>query len=204
MSPAEVTEKLGLHRMRDRSWYVHPRYVISRLRSRCRSASHLHPVARQPGRVFSRVFNGFRKMSRSNASHKRTVDLISKIIFTASSRLLVYVFDMPTILREFVSFPLISSRVQLCEVNITPPVSPYLSPFLTLYAFRRTIISIPPAPSGYPPLRTLSLISFCQFFSLFVRSVSIACHSALFSRFLSYSPFCFVSRPRLCLIYIRY
>ena len=28
MSPAEVTEKLGLHRMRDRSWYVHPRYVM--------------------------------------------------------------------------------------------------------------------------------------------------------------------------------
>jgi hypothetical protein len=28
MSPAEVTEKLGLHRMRDRSWYVHPRSVI--------------------------------------------------------------------------------------------------------------------------------------------------------------------------------
>lgn len=27
MSPAEVTEKLGLHRMRDRSWYVHPRSV---------------------------------------------------------------------------------------------------------------------------------------------------------------------------------
>ncbi|THH33262.1 hypothetical protein EUX98_g904 [Antrodiella citrinella] len=27
MSPAEVTEKLGLHRMRDRSWYVHPRVV---------------------------------------------------------------------------------------------------------------------------------------------------------------------------------
>ena len=27
MSPAEVTEKLGLHRMRDRSWYVHPRCV---------------------------------------------------------------------------------------------------------------------------------------------------------------------------------
>ncbi|RUS33713.1 hypothetical protein BC938DRAFT_484265 [Jimgerdemannia flammicorona] len=24
MSPAEVTEKMGLHRMRDRSWYVHP------------------------------------------------------------------------------------------------------------------------------------------------------------------------------------
>lgn len=28
MSPAEVTEKLGLHRMRDRSWYVHPRCVL--------------------------------------------------------------------------------------------------------------------------------------------------------------------------------
>ncbi|ODN87673.1 ADP-ribosylation factor 6 [Cryptococcus wingfieldii CBS 7118] len=27
MSPAEVTEKLGLHRMKERSWYVHPRYV---------------------------------------------------------------------------------------------------------------------------------------------------------------------------------
>ena len=29
MSPAEVTEKLGLHRIRDRSWYVHPRYASS-------------------------------------------------------------------------------------------------------------------------------------------------------------------------------
>jgi hypothetical protein len=29
MSPAEVTEKLGLHRMRDRLWYVHPRSVLS-------------------------------------------------------------------------------------------------------------------------------------------------------------------------------
>jgi ADP-ribosylation factor 6 len=29
MSPAEVTEKLGLHRMRDRLWYVHPRSVRS-------------------------------------------------------------------------------------------------------------------------------------------------------------------------------
>jgi len=27
MAPAEVTEKLGLHRMRDRLWYVHPRFV---------------------------------------------------------------------------------------------------------------------------------------------------------------------------------
>lgn len=25
MSPAEVTEKLGLHKMRERTWYVHPR-----------------------------------------------------------------------------------------------------------------------------------------------------------------------------------
>lgn len=25
MSPAEVTEKLGLHKMKERSWYVHPR-----------------------------------------------------------------------------------------------------------------------------------------------------------------------------------
>ena len=29
MSPAEVTEKLGLHRMRDRSWYVHPSCATS-------------------------------------------------------------------------------------------------------------------------------------------------------------------------------
>jgi ADP-ribosylation factor 6 len=28
MSPAEVTEKLGLHRMRDRLWYVHPRLAV--------------------------------------------------------------------------------------------------------------------------------------------------------------------------------
>lgn len=36
MSPAEVTEKLGLHRMRDRSWYVHPRLVVLR----CGSCLH--------------------------------------------------------------------------------------------------------------------------------------------------------------------
>lgn len=29
MSPAEVTEKLGLHRMRDRSWFVHPSCATS-------------------------------------------------------------------------------------------------------------------------------------------------------------------------------
>ena len=28
MTPAEVTEKLGLQQMKERSWYVHPRYVI--------------------------------------------------------------------------------------------------------------------------------------------------------------------------------
>ena len=33
MPPAEVTEKLGLHRMRDRSWYVHPRYVLDYTKS---------------------------------------------------------------------------------------------------------------------------------------------------------------------------
>ena len=27
LSPAQVTERLGLHRMKDRSWFVHPRYV---------------------------------------------------------------------------------------------------------------------------------------------------------------------------------
>lgn len=29
MSPAEVTEKLGLHRMRDRNWYVHPSNALT-------------------------------------------------------------------------------------------------------------------------------------------------------------------------------
>jgi ADP-ribosylation factor protein 6 len=29
MAPAEVTEKLGLHRMRDRSWFVHPSCATS-------------------------------------------------------------------------------------------------------------------------------------------------------------------------------
>ena len=35
MSPAEVTEKLGLHRMRDRSWYVHPRCVSTLIKMTC-------------------------------------------------------------------------------------------------------------------------------------------------------------------------
>lgn len=29
MLPAEVTEKLGLQRMQDRNWYVHPSNAIS-------------------------------------------------------------------------------------------------------------------------------------------------------------------------------
>lgn len=30
LSPAKVTERLGLNTMKDRSWYVHPRYVFCR------------------------------------------------------------------------------------------------------------------------------------------------------------------------------
>lgn len=41
MSPAEVTEKLGLHRMRDRSWFVHPSCATSGEVSRQRSADDL-------------------------------------------------------------------------------------------------------------------------------------------------------------------
>jgi hypothetical protein len=71
MSPAEVTEKLGLHRMRDRSWYVHPRYVRPRCRL-CRPAADGRPAVRPPARACSRASSGSRRTSRS-AIHDRPV-----------------------------------------------------------------------------------------------------------------------------------
>ena len=61
MSPAEVTEKLGLHRMRDRSWYVHPRYVseCSHVLGLC---AHAGAAAQQRVRAYLKVYNGSPKM----------------------------------------------------------------------------------------------------------------------------------------------
>lgn len=67
MPPSEVTEKLGLHRMRDRSWYVHPRYVIAL--SLCRPCLMSRSVAQRLEKGCSKAFSGSRKTSR-NASHK--------------------------------------------------------------------------------------------------------------------------------------
>lgn len=75
MSPAEVTEKLGLHRMRDRSWYVHPRYVLlvtydpSRL-----ITSTLNSVVPPLEKVSLKACNGFPKTSRS-ANHERHLSM---------------------------------------------------------------------------------------------------------------------------------
>lgn len=68
MSPAEVTEKLGLHKMRDRSWYVHPRYVQSRDMCSSRLAEWERAAVQPPEKAFSKVSNGSLKMSRSSAS----------------------------------------------------------------------------------------------------------------------------------------
>lgn len=67
MPPSEVTEKLGLHRMRDRSWYVHPRYVIAL--SLCCLYLMFRSVARRLEKDCLKASNGSRKTSR-NASHK--------------------------------------------------------------------------------------------------------------------------------------
>lgn len=66
MSPAEVTEKLGMHRMRDRSWYVHPRYVSSSFAAHDISNASLAVPRR--AKVYSKACNGCRRMSKS-ASH---------------------------------------------------------------------------------------------------------------------------------------
>lgn len=63
MSPAEVTEKLGLHRMRDRSWYVHPRSVLSALHVR-QKLNFLSPVVRRQGKASSKAYNGSPKTLR--------------------------------------------------------------------------------------------------------------------------------------------
>jgi hypothetical protein len=61
MSPAEVTEKLGLHRMRDRSWYVHPRYVRTTTLPKERPED-MDSAARRLGKVCLRVCSGYRRM----------------------------------------------------------------------------------------------------------------------------------------------
>lgn len=68
MSPAEVTEKLGLHRMRDRSWYVHPRYVCRPPQFRPfgpAKPEQSFPAVQQQGKVSLKAFNGCHKMSRN-------------------------------------------------------------------------------------------------------------------------------------------
>jgi len=60
MSPAEVTEKLGLHRMRDRSWYVHPRYD-SKNYCAIRPPKPVDLVVLRPGKAYSKGCNGSRR-----------------------------------------------------------------------------------------------------------------------------------------------
>jgi hypothetical protein len=69
MSPAEVTEKLGLHRMRDRLWYVHPRYAHSPCLSHVGNwRLSLSSVAPPPARASLRDSNGY--PIPSAASHR--------------------------------------------------------------------------------------------------------------------------------------
>ena len=63
MSPAEVTEKLGLHRMRDRSWYVHPRCVSKW--SNWHVSLTFGSAVPQLEKGCSKVSNGCHKMWRS-------------------------------------------------------------------------------------------------------------------------------------------
>ena len=60
MSPAEVTEKLGLHRMRDRSWYVHPRCVSTLLG--CHVSLMFGSAVQQLEKGCLKVCNGCHKM----------------------------------------------------------------------------------------------------------------------------------------------
>lgn len=72
MSPAEVTEKLGLHRMRDRSWYVHPRCVLPIFQAQFSSMTYVsnhHLVAQLPGKVYLKGFSGSHKTSRNASSN---------------------------------------------------------------------------------------------------------------------------------------
>lgn len=69
MSPAEVTEKLGLHRMRDRLWYVHPRFVPASF-SRENRVNAI-AVVLPPVRGSSKVFNGYPTLSAVNLRSRR-------------------------------------------------------------------------------------------------------------------------------------
>lgn len=84
MSPAEVTEKLGLHRMKDRSWYVHPRYVIFTLlllTLLSRLSSDISTVARRLEKGCLKDCNGSRVTSRTSRSKSRIPQTSSRLFF---------------------------------------------------------------------------------------------------------------------------
>lgn len=105
MSPAEVTEKLGLHRMKDRSWYVHPRYVILVLFKHLLSLFNLacqltcKTVAQRLGKGCLKDYNGFRVMSRTSRSKSRILN-----VFLYHHQLSCT--TIPAITRKHIEFPM--------------------------------------------------------------------------------------------------
>ncbi len=75
MSPAEVTEKLGLHRMRDRSWFVHPSCATSGEVSIDSVAGRSEDPIAHPVLLFDRDCTkgsaGSVRMSRRHLEHDR-------------------------------------------------------------------------------------------------------------------------------------
>lgn len=119
MAPAEVTEKLGLHRMRERSWYVHPRYDC-RLHVTCTPFDICCSAALPPVKAFSKASNGSHKMLR-NANLER-----------AAAHPFYPHWPVPSD-ALFIEFVFLSSRL------IIPLVR--LFPFLTFYLLCSSIMA---------------------------------------------------------------
>lgn len=76
LSPAKVTERLGLNTMKDRSWYVHPRYVICRsIMGQCIvDVMGIFPAAQPQGKACSKASSGSVRTSRAHDSQTRLAD----------------------------------------------------------------------------------------------------------------------------------
>jgi hypothetical protein len=94
MSPAEVTEKLGLHKMKERSWYVHPRYVILFFLTKSEADD---AVALPRVRDYSRVFNGYPKTSKARL-HRLTPPIFDSDLIYASCIPVSTIHDTPLFL----------------------------------------------------------------------------------------------------------
>lgn len=78
MNAAEITDKLGLHGLRQRTWYIQVSFAYVSMDASCSYTSFYRLLVLPPVMVFTKVLNGWPPTSRSG--RKRVLLLASTLI----------------------------------------------------------------------------------------------------------------------------